>query len=1388
MLHATKRFSLVFYALLLLLVTNATGQPTYNLPPVLKPSPQSQAFTRYGDYPMSDYTGLTDITVPIHTVTGKKLSLPITMSFHSSGRMANEINGTLGIRWTMNCGGLITRTVKGAPDEWNMLTPYTIPLNSSPPTYDELYSACPDGKFDGPFYDSEFDIFSYSLPNGKNGHFVLKNENGQKVPMFIPLEPLKIEFAKAGNSSGYYEYINITDVDGTLYRFGKIDALTGNAIETTPDYDRQTGTLGEVPTAWYLSKIISSDGTDEISLSYTSRYVFQYYASQSATIFDRGRSDDSWFWDAEDDQYSMYLLNLLVSSHYEWTGVDVSFGSNIPIVPTVSGIQFNGGSVTFNYAQASPHDQLLTEMTVKKESVPYKKVQFSTSKHTGEPDLFYLDNVSFYGENQNLVNEKYNFSYYEPGSVNSLSPDYISAGYKDWWGYYCPTHQLLPQRTVDMSPIGPSSPSFPDKVIGYDPGQINRDGDEDKQVGMLKTITYPTGGETEFVYEANQYDYAGYYTPIENPALLQGPGLRIKEVISKPGNGGKNIHKVYKYGTYEDGRGYINEVLRPGSASRANLMVAEGNCMHFWTWHVSGTNPPQWGGESQTGYRTRNYFSDPYISFDLSGTQIKYDAVSEYLIEDEVPKQKTTNSYSWHDDEQISDFIVNDYNRLIFNPRKFANPEMAWLTPVLSNKAIYKYDNGQFSKIRNESYGYSMGFSYLNEAWDMPTYMHTNVIYTRPAHGMLDPGVDYTGWKNTARDYHQYDCNVYGYGFRKYTTGKQFLEHTIVEEYTPNGIIKTDKIFSYDNPTYFTRSEEGLNSKNELVKTTYKYPFDLPAVPVYNGMIQKNIISPVIEATTTVNGVQTKKTVTNYYNPSSGVFVPQSIENQTGNQPQEVIATFNRYDNMGHVQEQQKANNVKEVYLWGYQSRYPVAKILNTTYDIANTYISQGVLDGATGNGDDATLRAHLNNLRNIPGALVETYTYKPFIGMTSSSDANGRTTYYEYDGVGRLIHLRDKDNNILKKFCYNYAGQSESCPLTGGNTAKSGTFYKQGCTVGNIGAPITYTVPANTYFGPNAEVLAQNDVNANGQVYANQNGPCVITRYSVAKSGTFTKNNCIDGGVGSSVTYTVPDGKYTSYTQQIADQLAQNDLDANGQNYANNNGYCTWYNKQWAFGFQKNDCPSLAVGSYVDYVVPANKYSSTISLGDAYNKASNEANANGQAYANAHGECRWYSPMMSVNPDKNDCPSGSRGTTVQYIVPENKYSSTISYDDAYAQAFADLIDNGQAYANANGSCIINTVDVLFNNSEGYDFDVSFYNAAKDEYYFVNIPPYRSGFPVAIPPGTYDVTFFPDDSGSSSHFYSVGCGNTNSGFNAVTVSGVYFGPDADMYCNSIDIN
>jgi YD repeat-containing protein len=56
--------------------------------------------------------------------------------------------------------------------------------------------------------------------------------------------------------------------------------------------------------------------------------------------------------------------------------------------------------------------------------------------------------------------------------------------------------------------------------------------------------------------------------------------------------------------------------------------------------------------------------------------------------------------------------------------------------------------------------------------------------------------------------------------------------------------------------------------------------------------------------------------------------------------------------------------------------------------------------------------------------ALLTTYTYEPLIGMTSSTDAKGETTTYEYDNFQRLMNLKDKDGNIVKHMDYHYQGQ----------------------------------------------------------------------------------------------------------------------------------------------------------------------------------------------------------------------------------------------------------------------------------------------------------------------------------------------------------------------------
>lgn len=69
------------------------------------------------------------------------------------------------------------------------------------------------------------------------------------------------------------------------------------------------------------------------------------------------------------------------------------------------------------------------------------------------------------------------------------------------------------------------------------------------------------------------------------------------------------------------------------------------------------------------------------------------------------------------------------------------------------------------------------------------------------------------------------------------------------------------------------------------------------------------------------------------------------------------------------------------------------------------------------------------------------------------------------------------------------------------------------------------------------------------------------IVFYSTEKSKSFTRMNCGPGTTAGTAVYTVTAGKYTSLvSQEDADQIAENDLMTNGQNYANTNGVCTPY------------------------------------------------------------------------------------------------------------------------------------------------------------------------------------------------------------------------------------
>lgn len=269
-------------------------------------------------------------------------------------------------------------------------------------------------------------------------------------------------------------------------------------------------------------------------------------------------------------------------------------------------------------------------------------------------------------------------------------------------------------------------------------------------------------------------------------------------------------------------------------------------------------------------------------------------------------------------------------------------------------------------------------------------------------------------------------------------------------------------------------------------------------------------------------------------------------------------------------------------------------------------------------------------------------------------------------------------------------------------NKRQSALFTKEGCNPETEkGEELEYVVEAGKYTSiisqSDADDKAMKDIEQNGQNWVNEHGRCItILWYNVKKSKSFRKNDCDpDTEEGSLVTMTIEAGQFSStISQEDADRKAEAELNAKGQDYANSHGTCNtikWYNDRKSKMFQKTDCEVTEVGSMVEYVVEAGRFSSSVSKEDANQKALDALEAEGPGYANEHGTCEtnlWYNVEKSKVFYKNDCEDGFIGAPYTYTVEAGKYTSDVSQEDADKKALDDIERNGQEQANLNGECI----------------------------------------------------------------------------------------------------
>lgn len=255
-------------------------------------SPESEAFVQYGNVDINKYYGVPNISVPLYTIKGREMNLPITLSYDASGIKVNQKPTTAGLGWNLNIGGRISRQVNGLPDDFYntlLLGRYETWHNSlvrtkmveysaseyqfsessgGSKTYGSLQEAQNYISFLRKVHEQEYetqpDYFNLNVM-GLNETFVLDLISG--APKCLTNSKIKISITNYGAENNRINTFQVVNDDGTKYIF---EAVEKTKIVNNNDAN-QSFSYGErvlYDSSWYLKSITSPLGKDYYEFEY----------------------------------------------------------------------------------------------------------------------------------------------------------------------------------------------------------------------------------------------------------------------------------------------------------------------------------------------------------------------------------------------------------------------------------------------------------------------------------------------------------------------------------------------------------------------------------------------------------------------------------------------------------------------------------------------------------------------------------------------------------------------------------------------------------------------------------------------------------------------------------------------------------------------------------------------------------------------------------------------------------------------------------------------------------------------------------------------------------------------------------------------------------------
>ena len=1004
------------------------GDDVPSLSPTVPTSPQAEVFKRYGEYSINYSTGIPDISIPLFEIDHHGYKLPVSLRYYPQPIKPGYNYDVFGRGWSLSISSCISRTIEYIPDEWRNFKLDDSKLGD----YYHLY-----GNKEIFNLNLGHDKFNAILPDGSSFDFVITNDDNKGIK-YIVSDGRNVKIS-CGYSAENIDMFTVIDEKGIKYTFSGADTPSYNVDKFSTSY-----------VTWQLTRIDLPCSSEPITFNYNnsidSRYAesmpepllriwhLQEYANGQEFKIARGE-------EIPNNQKYFYKMKLLSSIQYGTTTISLSY--------------VNGSNSAYEYASdivVFDNDSIIRDFSL------YHSVDHVLFSSNINDYVASLDSIKINGNN-NDIPLTYKFLYTSKGilyfsgtdhwgNANDYDTEY-DLGNFTMFEEFNPTEY----QSFNSAPITVIDKASQDSCPYYKI-RLSREYNDDRRAsspnehGVLSEIIYPTGGYTKFDFENHKFmtstDLDGNY--IWNKSrkrTYSGGGFRIAKITNYTADNKISEVKSFQYGKGETGVGEA---------------VADPNILSYMNYD-SYTSTAIYGSYPYQIPYVRNMV----LGLDTNGKHLSFSN----------PFQQLYNDYNW---EWECTFCATNFRQLLDGRPAVLYPEVTVYyenknsnNPTTSGKTIYKYDiydetegesggtdtvffeapkyYGNTLSYESQKYRYnilkekddyrydSVQQQYVltmteNKAWNLESHFVGDYQYTNPY--PTDPS-----------DFYPEYCSVGEFfsGKSRYL-GVALLAGDAVNDYIRDlyGYPKTISTFyTYSNDRHQLIDKQIVSQPS--TEEIYTYPdTTVSKSNIIQNMVNANIISPVLTKTVKGdNSVVKSGEKTDYSTFTSGgntFIMPSNLYELNADSLTSAYRLTDQvlsYTPQGNVSEVVSKDSVHTVYLWSYDDRYIIAMIKNATLSQASSAV-QNVF------GMDVTALSQLNQIdesklkslrsdSNLSGAQVTTYTYKPLVGVISITDTSGLTTYYDYDGLGRLKETYYYENNvesdankrIIQQYYYNY-------------------------------------------------------------------------------------------------------------------------------------------------------------------------------------------------------------------------------------------------------------------------------------------------------------------------------------------------------------------------------